>query len=362
MSQRPALPRWRGEGHGSYEFHRPYGSHGTYSSGSPAIPARLGLLALLALLLPFSSLAAPTVLLVVGAPGEAEFGTNFVHQAARWQETCRRAGLTPLTVGLDATPSANPASATNDLDQLRHVLEVEPHEGLEPFWLVLIGHGTFDGKEAKFNLRGPDLTATDLAVALSPFRRPTVLLNTASASAPFLPKLAATNRVVLVATRSGYEQNFTRLGSHLADTIADPRGDLDQDGQTSLLEAFLAAAARTAEFYQTEGRMLTEHALLDDNGDGLGTPAEWFRGLRATKRPKDGAALDGLRAHQLHLVPSPADAQLPPETRAHRDDLERRVAALRDQRASLPEADYFARLESILLELARLGAGPAAKP
>ena len=153
-------------------------------------------------------------------------------------------------------------------------------------WLVLIGHGTFDGKEARFNLRGPDVSADELALWLKPFRRPLAVIDTASCSAPFLNLLSATNRVIITATRSGNEQNFTRFGQYLAQALTDPEANLDKDGQVSLLEAFLTASHQAAEFYKLQGRLVTEHALLDDNGDGLGTPADWFRGLRAIKRPK----------------------------------------------------------------------------
>jgi hypothetical protein len=148
--------------------------------------------------------------------------------------------------------------------------------------------------------------------------------------------------------------NYARFGGYLAGAIADPAADLDKDGQTSLLEAFLIASRRTADFYATEGRLATEHALLDDNGDGLGTPADWFRGVRAVKRAKDGASPDGLRAHQFQLVRGGADAALSAAARARRDDLELSIARLRDLKGSLEEAEYLRRLEPLLLDLARL--------
>ena len=120
----------------------------------------------------------------------------------------------------------------------------------------------------------------------------------------------------------------------------------------SLLESFLSASHRTAEFYKTEGRLATEHALVDDNGDGLGTPADWFRGVLATKRAKDGAAPDGPRAHQFHLVRSAAEQQLDPAIRARRDRLELQLAELRGRKAKLSEEKYFQELEKLLLELA----------
>jgi hypothetical protein len=337
------------------------------------------------------------VVLVIGAPGDAEFGDAFSQQAAIWKELCQRAGCDLTTIGLShltaslipqgadgrssedpnaipavtsqitpeaGTAESNPASLPvpeppTDWQQLKELLEVQPREGMDELWLVFAGHGTFDGKEARFNLSGPDVSATELAEWLQPFERPVVVINTASSSAPFLPKLAGTNRVVVTATRSGYEQNYTRFGTHFAEAIVDPESDLDQDGQTSLLEAYLSAAHRVAEFYKMEGRLATEHSLIDDNGDGLGTPADWFRGLRATKRARDNAPLDGLRAHQLHLLRSPAELALGPEVRARRDEIEREIARLRDAKTEMDQDEYYRRLEVLLLDLARLYAKAA---
>ena len=157
-----------------------------------------------------------TVIVVVGAPGDAEFGSNFVHQADLWTKACSQAGCRQLTIGLEEE------GLTNDYDRLKLVLSEEPKDGLGQLWLVLIGHGTFDGKEARFNLRGPDFSATELALWLQPFHRPMAVLDTAAASAPFLNKLSGTNRVVITATRSGSEQNFTRFGQFFAEAITSP--------------------------------------------------------------------------------------------------------------------------------------------
>ena len=288
-----------------------------------------------------------TVLIVVGAPGEPEFGTNFLHQANLWQTACTHADCRCLTIGLDT------AAHTTDLTLLQQTLRAEPNNGPAQLWLVLIGHGTFDGKEARFNLRGPDLLAPDLAFWLQPFSRPLAIIDAASCSAPFLSKLSGTNRVVITATRTGNEQYYVRFGQYLAQTIANPEADLDKDGQVSLLEAFLAASARTAQFYKAEARIPTEHALLDDNGDGLGTPADWFRGLRAIRRAKDNAPVDGLLAGQFCLVPSESERNLTPDQRARRDALERAVLAFREKKAALSEDEYYTQLEKLLLELAR---------
>ncbi len=100
--------------------------------------------------------------------------------------------------------------------------------------------------------------------------------------------------------------------------------------------------------------MATEHALLDDNGDRLGTPAAWFRGVRATKRAKDGAPLDGIRAHQLHLIPSNRERLMPAEMRQRRNQLELSIASLRDQKDKLSEDEYYDRLDKLMIELAKL--------
>ena len=295
------------------------------------------------------------LLLAVGAAGEPEYGSNFLAQAILWQKACQKAGFSLTQIGLENSV------ATNDLELLRQALVSEPREGPQPLWIVLIGHGSYDGKEARFNLRGPDLTAGDLAAWLRPFQRPMVILNLASCSAPFLNQLSATNRVVITATRSGSEQYFTRFGEHFAKALTDPEADLDKDHQVSVLEAFIIASRRTAEFYKTENRLATEHALLDDNGDGLGTQGDWFRGLRATKKPSDKAAVDGLLARQICVIPSPEDDNLSADQKLTRDKLERSVLLLREKKAEMPEKDYTAELERLLLELARLYESPVNK-
>ena len=296
----------------------------------------------------FAASERASMIVVIGAAGDSEFGSNFVHQASLWDQACAKAGLRQVTIGLSSP------GQTNDCELLQHALEAEPKEGTAQLWLVLIGHGTFDGKEAKFNLRGPDVSDVELAAWLKPFHRPLAIINTSSSSAPFINRLSATNRVVITATRSGHEENYAHFGSYLADAMTNPQADLDKDGQVSLLEAFLIASRQATEFYKLNGRLATEHALLDDNGDGLGTPADWFRGLRATKKPKDAAMVDGLLAQQFHVLESEAEGKLTPEQRAKRDALEHSIFAYRERKTRLTEDEYYDGLEKMLLELARL--------
>ena len=289
----------------------------------------------------------PTVIVVVGAQGEEDYGREFSQSAAHWQDAAQRGHAKCVVIGL----STNEAVA--DREQLEHLLAAEPREGAE-LWIVLIGHGTFNGKEAKFNLRSNDVSAVELAGWIQPFHRPIAVINAASASAPFLQKLSATNRVIVTATRSGSELNFARFGQYVSEAVAGLESDLDKDGQTSLLEAFLMASRQVKEFYDGEGRLATEHSLIDDTGDGLGTPPDWFRGVRATKSSRSGAPLDGFRAHQFHLVRSEAELKLSPEVRTKRDNIEFSINQLRVTKPNVSEDDYYQKLESLLLELARL--------
>ncbi|MFN0127662.1 MAG: hypothetical protein ACKV19_13355 [Verrucomicrobiales bacterium] len=291
-------------------------------------------------------------IVVNGAAGEETYADVFAKQVSTWAQTAAAHGGRALLIGQDEA-GTNVADTTSDRSRLEQALGTEPKEGNAPLWLILIGHGTFDKKSARFNLRGDDVTATELATWLQPFQRPLAIINTASASAPFLNALSGPGRIVITATRSGNEQNYARFGSSLATALADPTTDLDQDSQVSLLEAFLIASNNVEEFYRTEGRLTTEHALIDDNGDGLGTPASWFRGLRAVKKPRDAAALDGARSHQWLVTPDPAATAQPPEWRLRRDTLEAAVTALREKKDSIPPDDYYQQLESALLELAR---------
>jgi len=291
---------------------------------------------------------ARSLVLVIGAAGESEYGTQFAAWADLWKQAAARGGLQTTVIGAD------PEQPELDRTRLLAALTNEVARPSGELWLVFLGHGTYDGRTAKFNLRGPDISATDLAAALQPCRRPLAVIDCASASGPFIHALSGPGRVIITATRSGYEVNATRFGGYLARAIADPSADLDKDGQTSLLEAFLLASREVAQFYKEAGRLATEHALLDDNGDGLGTPADWFRGVRAVKTAADGKAVDGVRAQQFVLVRSVAEQELAPAARAQRDALEVQLAALRARKAGMPEAAYYQQLKSILLEISRL--------
>ena len=299
---------------------------------------------------PESAAPRPCVIVVVGAPGTSEYESEFRQTADLWASICSRAPADLIRIG-----GAAESGATTDRDRLRPELARQATRAETPLWLILIGHGTFDRRHARFNLAGPDVTEAELAEWLTPVTRPLVVVNGGSSSGPFLGMLSGPGRVVITATRSGGEHNFTRFGRYFAEALAGTDGDLDKDGQVSLLEAFLKGGRDVEEFYRSKSRLATEHALLDDNGDRLGTQVDWFRGIRAIKQARDGAELDGTRAHRFSLIRGGAEQALSPDQLARRDQLELELEELRAAKGTLREDDYYARLEPILVELARIG-------
>lgn len=294
----------------------------------------------------------PTVIVVVGAPGSDEYERKFSKWSENWEAAAKSAEA--HFVRIEHSPQQADSKEPDDASVLKETLQALEGSPTEAVWLVLIGHGTFDGKKAKFNFRGPDATAEELAQWLTRLSMPVAVINCASSSGPFVNALSGPNRVIVTSTKSGAEQNYSRFGEHIALAIADDKADLDKDGQTSLLEAYLSASASVQDFYKTESRLATEHALIDDNADGLGTPADWFQGYRAVRSAKEGSLPDGNRANQFVLIQNSQDRELPAEVKQKRDELELSIAELRTQKAKLSEEDYYERMEPVLLELARL--------
>ena len=290
-----------------------------------------------------------TLLVVTGIAGAEAYETVFSGWTSKWLDAGETAGAKVYRVGGDESEEGS------DRERIQAILAEETQVETGQLWIVLNGHGTFSGEKSKFNLKGPDISAEDLAEWLKDCKRPLALVSGFSASAPFINKLSGPDRVILSATKSGYEVNYSRFGGYVSDAIGNLEADLDKDGQVSLLEAFLKGARDTDEFYALEGRLASEHALIDDTGDRRGTGFDWYRGVRVVKKSKDRIKPDGRRAHQFHLIRSEFEQHMPKELRAKRDALEIKVLELRDKKASFnDEAAYYKLLESQLLELADL--------
>lgn len=285
------------------------------------------------------------VIVVVGAEGSEDYKEQFSSWADAWKHAASKTQVT--VVGLDENKSESKT-------QLQRAIEdAEKDSQLQEVWLVMLGHGTFDGKRAKFNLHGPDIQSDELKSWLATVKHRLVILNCSSSSSPFINALSGKNRIVVTATRDGFEQNFTRFGRYLAGSIDNPAIDLDKDGQTSVLEAFCAASRRVDDFYQQENRIVTEHALLDDNGDSKGTPATWFDGVRATKRSKKGLP-DGLLANQVFLNRRGIESSLTAEDRKVRERLETELEQIRQRKGKMDESEFLLKIEPVMIKLAEL--------
>ena len=308
------------------------------------------LLAAVFLQAPAETAPRPSVVLVVGAGGEAAYEEAFARWAKRWRQAAEQGGAKLLSVG-----SSEAAGEQTDREKLQAILQAESaKENAGELWLVLLGHGSYDRRRAKFNLRGPDVSATEIKQWLQTSKRSVAVIVCASSSGPFVNKLSAPNRIVISAVKSGYEQNYSRFGDYFSQALLGLEADLDKDQQVSLLEAFLAGSRGAQEFYENQSRLATEHALLDDNGDQKGSPASLFQGVRSKTLPADGAVPDGIRSHQWRLIPSDQERNMSTEVRAKRDALEQRLEALRPQKKALGEEEYYRRLEKIVTPLAEL--------
>jgi hypothetical protein len=284
---------------------------------------------------------------IIGAGGEEPYAQQFAQWSTDLTKVLNsRYGFDNDRVKILAEkPQPNQLRAT--AEEVRRTFaalksELSPENVL---FVFLIGHGSFDGKEAKFNLIGPDLSSQDYNTLLAqlPTRR-IVLFNMASASGEFIKSLSAKGRIIITATRSGQETNATRFPGFLINALNAADADTDQDGHISVLEAFTYANRLTAEFYTRAGRLSTEHALLEDNGDGVGHERpEAGEGLLAR-----ATYLDSLSGEQA--AASATTAKLLKERERLEGEIEQAIA----RKSALPESEYEALLEKLFVELAKV--------
>ncbi len=301
--------------------------------------------------------AAEHLIVVVGAAGSDEYDTVFSQWSQPWRELAAQRGWNLTLIGEQESPPKITTSNENEDASHLALLEnaITGHQKSDDrLWLVLLGHGTYSGNIAKFNLVGPDVSAKDLSNWLKPITSPVVVINCSSSSGPFMTELAGANRVLITATRAGSEINFARFGKYLSQSLSDLAADVDHDLEVSLLEAFLAATAHTERFYREDARLITEHALLDDNGDRAGTSGDFFRGVRPVKTAAQGAKVDGAVAKRIILYSSPAAPQLTPELEQQRSAIEAEIDHLKTNREDLAEEVYLNDLEQLLLKMAHL--------
>ncbi|MGQ0538254.1 MAG: hypothetical protein ACT4R6_04855 [Gemmatimonadaceae bacterium] len=293
------------------------------------------------------------ILIVGGVGGDPQHSERFVRLALEARTAfITRFGVPDslITVLAEATtrdPRAIAGRATRDAVRAalqRVAASAAPNERV---LFLFIGHGTGQLGSPQLALVGPDLTPGDLRDLLDPVRaRPIAIVLAASASGDFVRPLAAPGRIVITATKSGAEQNASLFAEYFVAALQSDGADADKDDHVSLLELFTFARREVARAFESRNRLRTEHALLDDNGDGTGLtePAE--------------QATDGTAAHRLTFVRAGTvaaanDPRAAPLI-ARRESVTRSIDSLRSVRQSLTATEYDRRLEDLLVELAQI--------
>jgi hypothetical protein len=295
-----------------------------------------------ALLFAVPARAAVYYVTVAGLGGEPDYEQEFTSLAMDLDKLLKASGsdvhVYTLT-GKDATR----ANLTDTLAMVAS--EAKPDDD---FVLTLIGHGSFDGFEYKFNLPGPDISATDLAVLCDrvPAKRQ-LIVNTTSASGGSVAALEKHGRAVIAATKSGTEKNATVFARYWVQALHDPEADVDKNDAITALEAFRYATTRTAEFYDAQKRLATEHAVFEDTG------------LHDAVREASTDTGEGLLLSSFTLIRLGAaqKAYADPAKRAllaRKEELERQIDTLKYQKAAMSQDDYKSQLTAALIELAKV--------
>jgi hypothetical protein len=307
----------------------------------------LGLCAMTSLSLGSAASAEQRFALVIsGASG----GNEYAAQYADWTDSLLRVLTGRLKMSTDSvtilSDTDRPAQAAT-ADNVRGILGALRTKMTRDDLLVivLIGHGTFDGVDAKFNLVGRDLESADWAALLKNIPGRLVVVNTTAGSFPFIERLAAPRRIVISATDSVAQRFDTVFPQYFIKAFDDESADLDKNGRISIWEAFASASAGVRRHYQQRGQLSTERALIDDNGDGVG------RGVA-----DDGA--DGSASSQTYLDEAQPGATATDEELLRllqrRALLEAESEELRIRRAFLSAAEYAKEFERIMIDLAKV--------
>lgn len=304
---------------------------------------------------PQAAPAAPRthVLVVTGLGGAPEYSEQFRTEAESLLDALdQRLGVRETVAWLAEDEALSPRVAGRaTLEAVeREVLAMANRAGPSDVALILLlGHGSGRGEESRFSLPGPDLSGEALSMWLHAFPTQTVaVVNAASASGGFVPAIAGERRIVVTATRSPRERERTHFGGFFVDAFALDEADVDKDERVSLLEAFRYATGEVRRRYERDNEMLTEHALLDDDGDGEGS----------LEPSPDGP--DGTLANRFFLALAPAalagtaDDPAVAALLVRKSEVEDGIAALRARRGEMEEEEYDAQLETLLVELARI--------
>ena len=299
---------------------------------------RLGCLILSAL----PAQAASYYVTVAGLGGEPEYEQRFTALARDLDKLFRTSSGDAHVYTLIGS-EASRAHLTETLGLIAR--EAKPEDD---FVLILIGHGSFDGVEYKFNLVGPDVSAAELAELCDrlPVKRQ-LIVNTTSASGGSIPALQKAGRGIIAATKSGTEKNTTVFARYWVEALHDPEADVDKNEAISALEAFQYADHKTASFYESQKRLATEHAVFEDTGKN-----EAVRAPSVEKR--EGLLLSSFTLLRLRAAQKATADPAKRALLAKKEELEREIDTLKYEKAAMSPEDYKKQLTATLLELARV--------
>jgi hypothetical protein len=214
--------------------------------------------------------------------------------------------------------------------------------------VTLIGHGSFDGTEYKFNLPGPDISATELAAMCDRIAsRRQLIVNTTSASGGAIVALQRPGRAVIAATKTGTEKNATVFARYWAEALQDPSTDLDKSGSVSAMETLRYADRKTAEFYSTQKRLATEHAVFEDTGHGDAVKVSAAEG-------REGALLASITVVRIGAAQAAMNDPAKRDLILKKEDLEQKIDALKFQKAAMEPDEYKQQLTALLVQLAKV--------
>lgn len=201
--------------------------------------------------------------------------------------------------------------------------------------IVLLGHGSFDGEQYRYNVPGADLTGEELGELFDrlPAKRQ-LIVNATSASGATLELWQRPQRVVITATKSGGEHTATRFAQHWARALSGTAADTNKDGRITAAEAFEYAQREVAASFKSELALATEHARLAGEGASGHLVA------------RNGPALEPQQA-------AASDPQLR-ALLAQRDGIEQALEKVKQNRVALSTEEYYDALEGVLVQLALL--------
>jgi hypothetical protein len=286
--------------------------------------------------------AATYYVTVAGLGGEPDYEQRFTAQAKDLDKVFKSTGTGAHVFTLTG------AQATAAQFKTTLATVAQQATASDDFVLVLIGHGSFDGTEYKFNLVGPDLSATEIAALCDriPAKRQLVV-DTTSSSGGAVAALERSGRAVVAATKSGTEKNATVFARYFVEALQDTAADIDKNEAVSAMEAYTYATKKTAAFYDSQKRLATEHAVFDDIGRG--------EPVREAGNGQ-GQLLSNFTILRYGAAQAANNDPARQALLARKEALEQKIDTLKYGKAAMDPADYKRDLTASLLELAKVQA------